>query len=356
MRRVPAPGLFTALLLCLAVPYPAGGQQTEEAPSGRSVPPRAQTPGPVTYVMVVTGLGGEPRYAESFHELAVQLLDAAEKAGIPASRLVYLAEDPARDPDRISGRSTRDGVARALEDLSRRVTAEDQLLLLFLGHGSQREGESVLNLPGPDLAGSDLAGLLAALAARRVAVVNAASASGGFVPVLSAQNRIVVTATASPRERNETLFGRHFVRALAEEGADVDKDGRVSLLEAFEYARREVARSYETDNRILTEHALLDDDGDGAGSREPNPGEGDGALAARFFLTSPAGVAATAAPEDPELAALYEERVHIQERISAFRGWKVSLDSAAYESGLEDLLLELARTMRAIREWEGGGG
>jgi hypothetical protein len=34
----------------------------------------------------------------------------------------------------------------------------------------------------------------------------------------------------------------------------------VNLLEAFTYARREVERVFAQDNRIVTEHALLDDD------------------------------------------------------------------------------------------------
>ena len=56
---------------------------------------------------------------------------------------------------------------------------------------------------------------------------------------------------------------REEARALAEDGADLDKDERVSMLEAFTFARAEVGRVYERDNRLLTEHAMLDDDGDG---------------------------------------------------------------------------------------------
>ena len=37
-----------------------------------------------------------------------------------------------------------------------------------------------------------------------------------------------------------------FVRGLTSDEADADKDGRVSVLEAFTYARKEVERAYET--------------------------------------------------------------------------------------------------------------
>src|SRR5437764_1298218 len=75
---------------------------------------------------------------------------------------------------------------------------------------------------------------------QRVALVNAASASGDFIAALSKKNRIIVTATRSGGEKNETVFGEYFAAAYAGDVADADKDGTVSLLEAFEYARREV--------------------------------------------------------------------------------------------------------------------
>ena len=53
---------------------------------------------------------------------------------------------------------------------------------------------------------------------------------------------VVVTATKSPAQRNETQFASHFVAALAGQDADADRDGKVSVLEAFQYAGREVER------------------------------------------------------------------------------------------------------------------
>src|SRR4029079_215395 len=107
--------------------------------------------------------------------------------------------------------------------------------------------------------------LLAGFSRQQVAFVNVSSASGDFAKVLAGPNRVVGTATKSALERNESLFARHFAAALRDAAADVDKDGRVSLAEAFNYAKREVARAYETDNRLLTEHAQLEDGGSLAG-------------------------------------------------------------------------------------------
>jgi hypothetical protein len=59
------------------------------------------------HVVVVAGLGGEPRYRELFHEWALQILDAStERFGVPATRLHYLGERVETDPARIRARST----------------------------------------------------------------------------------------------------------------------------------------------------------------------------------------------------------------------------------------------------------
>ena len=183
-----------------------------------------------------------------------------------------------------------------------------------------------------------------------MAVVNAASASGGFVPAVAGERRIVVTATRSPRERERTHFGGFFIDAFALDEADVDKDERVSLLEAFRYATGEVRRRYERDNEMLTEHALLDDDGDGEGSLEPSPDGPDGALANRFFLALAPAALAGAAADDPAVAALLERKREVEDGIAALRARRDEMEEEEYDAQLETLLVELARINRALRD------
>ena len=95
-----------------------------------------------------------------------------------------------------------------------------------------------------------------------LALIQCASASGPFLPALSAPGRVIITATRSGYEVNATRFGGYLARAIADPAADLDHDGRVSLLEAFLLASRQVAQSYREQGRLLTEHALLDDNGD----------------------------------------------------------------------------------------------
>lgn len=300
---------------------------------------------PRTHVVVIAGAAGEPAYAASFQEAALAVVDAARtRFGVAAEDIAYLAEDPARAPGRVTARSTREEVARTLGRVAARATPGDQVWIVLIGHGSAQGEVSRFNLPGPDLTASDFARMLEPLARQRVAFVNASSASGDFVKALAGPGRAIVTATKSPTERNATRFAHHFATALATPGADVDKDGGVSLLEAFAFAKREVARAYETENRLLTEHAQLDDDGDGVGSADPTATAGDGRLAAALVL-GVAGGGGGGVLSDRERA--------LEQQVTALRARRATLDSAAYWTQMEAALVELARASRAAR---GGAG
>jgi hypothetical protein len=321
----------------------------------------AQTSGN-TWLLVVSGAGGEPQYREQFHRLGARLVDAAvKKHGIANERVVFLAEDSAKAPAR--GRSSKAGVERALADLAGRAGASDRVVIVLLGHGSATGGSARFNLPGPDVSAADFKVMLAPFGARTVAVVNTSSASGEWVQALGGANRVVITATKSGSEGNATVFPKHFVDAVAGDGADTDKDGALSLLEAYDYARREVVREYESDNRLLTEHAVLDDDGDGKGVAEPSSrGSGDGALARRVLLRGGAGgvggssAVAASGVRDPKLAPLYARRDSLQREVEALRSRKGQVAEAAYDKELERLLVALATVNRDIRQRDSAAG
>ena len=346
MTRRARAGALTAVLFHAAL---VGGG----AASGLSAAVQASPSPPRTHVLVVSGLGGAPEYSEQFRTEAETLLDALDSRLGGTETVTWLAEDEAVSP-RASGRATLEAVEREVLAMAGRAGPSDAALILLLGHGSGRGEESRFSLPGPDLSGEALSMWLHAFPTQTVAVVNAASASGGFVPAIAGERRIVVTATRSPRERERTHFGGFFIDAFALDEADVDKDERVSLLEAFRYATGEVRRRYERDNEMLTEHALLDDDGDGEGSLEPSPEGPDGTLASRFFLAAAPPALAGAAADDPALAALLERKREVEEGIAALRARRDEMDEEAYDAQLETLLLELARINRTIRD--GGSG
>jgi hypothetical protein len=287
------------------------------------------------FVLIVSGSGGEPAYSNEFHTWGTAMGDAArDRFELPRDRVVYLAEDPARDRDRITARATREEVETRIRDIARRAGPNDRILILLIGHGSSDSRGARLLLPGQNLTAAELAKLLDLFPTQRIAVVNAASASGDFHEALAGRNRTVITATRSGLERNATVFGRFFVQAFSGDVADTDKDGRVSVLEAFDYAVREVERHYNSRNLLQSEHARL---------------EGDREMARAFHIAaSPAATAAAAG--SPELRGLIEERDQLEAEVAALRARRSEMDTESYEAELERLLVEVALKNRVIRE------
>jgi len=336
-----APGRSFALLTVLAAVAFAAPQSVEG--QGR------------THAVIVVGLGGEARYREAFNAQALQIRSAlVERHGLPAEDVVYLGERTDLAPGIMADRSTRANVLKVLGEIAQGSAALDRLLVVMIGHGNTDSGETRFNLPGPDLTPADFQMGLMAFPTQSLALVHTGSASGGFIAPLSGPNRIIVTATRSGREQNATEFAQYFTSAISSDDADLDKDERVSLLEAFLFTRREVERYYDDENELLTEHAVLDDNGDGEASHDASVTGPDGMLAATFHLGGISGTAGQV-PDDPELARLYEERTEIQEQIAGLRAIQDSMEEDAYLAAMEEILIELALKNREIRAAEGGG-
>lgn len=285
-----------------------------------------------THVLVVTGLSGAPEFRVRF-DAAVDALRGAAKSrwGVGDSSLIVLGEDSVKSA-RYDARSTKDNVGAAFVRLSHVVKAGDVLLVVLLGQGSGEGPQSKVNLPGPDATAAEYAAWLAPFAQQQVVFVNTATGSGDFVPVLAGPGRVVMTATRTALEKNESEFLRYFAEALKSDEADADKDGRLSVLEAFRYARGEVTKSYEKTNRMLTEHAVLS----------------DSIGAARITF----GRKATT--DNPKVAALIAERQALESQVAALRARKASMEAAAYEAELERLLLAIAEKTAAIKAAGGG--
>ncbi len=305
-----------------------------------------------TQVIIVSGLGGEAVYSKRFAALSARLSAAMhERFGIPDADISWYGEDSTNVSPRFRGRSTKVNVERALRAAAGRAAPGSQLVVILIGHGAGEGPDTRISIPGPDLSAADLAKDLAAFDTQRIAVLDLTSASGDAIAALSAPNRVVITATKSAFERNESRFAEFFTDALANDGADTDKDGRISLLEAFRYAAAETKRWYESEGKLPTEHAQLDDDGDKQGTGEPTGRSGDGMLARRFFLD--AGVIAARAASDPRLTAFYTERFRLEEQVDALKRLKPTMDTSAYAVELERALIALARKSREIRVLEG---
>lgn len=270
------------------------------------------------YSIIVSGLGGESEYEQRFREDAKALQTAAEHVGDDMHVTTLMGEH-----------ATREAIRRAIANVVEHATAADAVTITFIGHGSFDGEEYRFNIPGPDVTATELAAWLQPLASRQQLIVLATSSSGGAIQRLQKDNRIIVTATKSGGERNATRFAEEWVKALTSSEADRDKNEWVTAKEAFDYAQRKIADMFKGNAALATEHARL-----------------EGAHPELIPLARLGN--AKKMPTDPQLNALFAERMRIESEVDGVKARKQELADDRYYDELERVLVTLARTQQKI--------
>ena len=292
------------------------------------------------YALIVSGANGEASYAEQYGQWRQSTVTALlEKLGFGDANILTLFDGG--DPNHAA---TAIGVRKSLETIRAKMRADDLLFVLLIGHGSFDGSEAKFNLVGPDLSSAEWGALLKPLPGQ-VVVVDTTAASFPFVEHLAGPRRVVITATDSVAQRFDTVFPEFFVRALTDGNADLDKNGRVSVWEAFAAASMGVRRYYTQRGQLATEHAVLDDNGDGVG-REAGADGADGSLSSRLYLDP--DVPGTA-PTDEELLRLLQRRATIQIDVDELKQRRQLLTPDEYQKEFERLMLALSTVSRDIR-------
>jgi hypothetical protein len=160
--------------------------------------------------------------------------------------------------------------------------------------------------------------------------------------------RVVIAATKSGSEKNATVFARYWAEALREPAADADKNEAISALEAFNYAERKTTEFFDTQKRLATEHAVLEDTGKGEGERKPSAENGEGKLAGSFAIVRLGANAAAA--RDPNKRPLLERKEQLEQAIDKLKYEKAAMPAEEYKRQLTQLLLELAKTQEALEK------
>jgi hypothetical protein len=288
-----------------------------------------------TSVLIVAGAPGNEEYGAAFAKWAANWKNACAAGGARSTTIGLGAEET----------DSRERLRAALSVEPKRGDAE--LWLVLLGHGTSDVSGAKFNVRGDDVSAAELAEWLKRFE-RPVVVIAAFSASGAFLKPLSAAGRVVITATRSGSEENFARLGEYLSEAIADPAADLDKNGQTSLLEAWLTAGERVAAFYKSEERLSTEHALLDDNGDGLGTpadwfrgvravkRAKDGGEPDGRRAHQLHLIR--------AAEDHALpAAVRAERDALEMEVAKLRDAKATMPEEGYYRELEVLLLKLAR-------------
>jgi hypothetical protein len=291
------------------------------------------------YALVVSGAAGGEPYAGRLNTWRQQTATLLRDSLRFDADHVFVFGEKAQD----ARPATREALTAVLEDLGRRTSAQDLVFVILFGHGSFDGVEAKFNLVGPDLDTGDWADLLRPIRAR-IIVVDTTGASFPFLERLSGPRRIIVTATETPAQRFDTVFPEYFVQALADPAADLDKDSRISVLEAFSAASRQVKQFYERAGQLPVERAMLDDNGDRVGKWAGGEGS-DGATAARTFLDA----AESGSAADPALAELLQRRAALEAQVGDLRARKPLMPADEYAQEFEKVMIDLARVSREIR-------
>jgi hypothetical protein len=298
-------------------------------------------------VLVVVGADGSEEYGKQFREWASRWQDAAKRGRAEFVSIGIEAVDKTDDREMLKRRLAE---AAGSGGPSRSRTQES-LWLVLIGHGTFDGKVARFNLRGPDVSASELAEWLKPIE-RPVAIINCASSSGPFLNELSGPNRVVIAATKSGHEYNFARFGDYLSSAISDPKADLDKDEQTSLLEAFLLASSRVSEFYAGDGRLMTEHALLDDNGDKLGTpadwfqgvratKSAKSGAAvDGAHAARWHLIR----------SDREELLTAEHRARrdeLETQLAELRKQRSQLAEDEYLRQIEPFLVELARLYEA---------
>ncbi|MEC7813157.1 MAG: hypothetical protein VX598_10150 [Verrucomicrobiota bacterium] len=287
-------------------------------------------------VMIITGAGGEEEYTELFAEWGGGLAKAFDGN---AAEMVHITNKPEDTGARKTVEST----------LNKWVENPDvEIWILLVGHGTFDGKVAKFNLVGNDASDADFKHWLKPHRGPLV-FINTSSCSAPFIRSLSGPNRVVATATKSGYEQNFCRFGGYMAAALGQAEADLDKDGAVSVLEAFLIASRQAGEFYRENDRLVSENALLDDNGDGMGTpadwfrgvrtqkKAKGKSSADGKLSRLVFPVIP--------PAEKDIPApLRKKRLAIEAKIETLRSLKKTLEAEIYYRDLEKLFLELAAT------------
>lgn len=239
-------------------------------------PAGARSPELRGQALIVVGLPGDAEHEELFATTAKRW------RGWLTGKLGFRPEEihvfsGAAQNSASEGSATREGIEKEAARLRQSLGKDDRLWVFFLGHANFDGEHAWFHLHGPDLNEEELGKLFAGLECREQVFWMTTSESGRFVKSFSAKGRTVIAATRAGGEDNETELPQALC-AMAERSAadlDIDKDGKLSLLEFYYRVIIETQARYTADKRLPTEHAQLDDNGDGIGTEQPLAGDED---------------------------------------------------------------------------------
>ncbi len=237
-----------------------------------------------TYALVISGISKDIQdniaRARAVSDLQKFLLD---KNVVTSETIKVLTTDnTGNNPNS----SQLENLQKTINNFESLINSNDRFIFYYTGQANVIGEQLRFNLPGEDMTQKQLSILLKNIKASSVLIVLDCPASGLAVKELSGKGRIII-CSCTGEQRFSVKFSEYFIPALADTETDIDKDGRISILEVFIATSKHVEDWYRENQLVITETPVLDDNGDGKASKEPwryMLDVKDGLLASEFFF------------------------------------------------------------------------
>ena len=237
-------GLHRAAAACalgLTLATASQGLLAGEPPAGRK---------PEVWAVLLGGSQGEQVYGRVMSDWLARMHALLTKQWkIDSARVTVVAEKHAKVKLPPVEAPTLENIRKAFAKLKGSLKKGDRLVLFVVGHGQTNEPVGKLCLPGPDLGADDLAKMLDGLATNNIVVLHCAGGGAEFQQKIAKEGRVIVCASGKLGEGNQSYFAEFLLRAYETGAADENKDGRVTLLEAYNWAGHETANWYHRQYR-----------------------------------------------------------------------------------------------------------
>ncbi len=239
-----------------------------------------------TYALVVGGINKDPKDRlakfKVVSDLQRLLLDNPEIS--PKTLTVLIGDNLSTSS--VFGTSTAKNIQKKIEIVKTVIKPEDRFIFYYVGQANIISEKLRFNLPGTDITHEQLARWIKGIRASSILIVLDCPGSGLAAKAMSGPGRVVI-CSCTAEQRYSTRFSEHFVPAFTDSETDMNSDGRISVLEAFTAASRQIDDWYRQKKLLTTEIPVLEDDGDGQPCKQPwryKLDGTDGLAASEFFL------------------------------------------------------------------------
>lgn len=234
------------------------------------------------WLLLCCGLAGDQPHHDRLTDACKKIVThCGPVLGITPERSRVLASDDAMIAA-ISGTGsnmslcTQENIQLGVEWLAKNAAQQDEVWIIFLGHAHLYGNRSQFNIVGRDVDQIGFSELCTQLKQDRQVFFFTMPVSGFWIKPLAKPNRVIITATEPSLEFTGTEMPYAFADVLAGTGEhqnleDIDGDGAVSLLDFYLAINLEIEGKFRSMERIQTEHAQLDDNGDGRGAEVQAP-------------------------------------------------------------------------------------